>query len=191
MSLDATHTGSVPLQSAPAQAAAACPWNLAYTKPKQEHIAELNLARQGYVTYLPRYKQYAPGRKAAADPSGCVREPMFPRYIFFRPGSPRQGVGPARSTRGVATLVSFGGELAAIDEQVIESIRRVEQERDCAELKNVSPFKPGRHVRLRDHGLKGLRGLVLSATNRRVTLLIDILGRQQMVEVSHDMLELE
>ena len=40
------------------EAAAAADWYLAYTKPQQEHIAELNLSRQGYATYLPLYKHY-------------------------------------------------------------------------------------------------------------------------------------
>ena len=166
------------------------PWYLAYTKPRQEHIAEDHLGRQGYHTYLPRYKNYAASASKTQLTGGFVHEPMFPRYVFFRPGSVRQGVSAARSTRGVCSLVSFGSGPAAVPPELLHSIQTVERQRDQAELKTVSPFQPGTRVRLRGQSMKSLHALVLSVTNQRVTLLIDILGRQQMVEVEHAMLEL-
>ena len=167
-------------------------WYLAYTKPKQEHIAEQHLGRQGYQTYLPLYKQYQSrkGRGQSADHAGVVYQPMFPRYVFFQPGSPRQGLSAARSTRGVSTLVSFGQGPAALDIGLIEQIRQAERERARAELATISPYQPGAQVRLRGHGMKGLIGLVLAVTNQRVTMLLDFLGRQQIVDVDHAMIEL-
>ena len=165
------------------------PWYLAYTKPQQEHMAHEQLARQGYQTYLPRCKSFpSPARRNSAVDS-LVDVPMFPRYVFFRPGSARQGVSAARSTRGVCSLVSFGNGPAAVDPELITSIQDLEQQRNQTELKTLSPFQPGTRVRLRRPGLKGLQGLVLSVTNERVTLLLDLLGRQQMVTVEHAMLE--
>ncbi|MBT9550662.1 MAG: transcriptional activator RfaH [Hydrogenophaga sp.] len=166
------------------------PWYLAYTKPQQEHIAAQNLLRQGYATYLPLYKHYKSSGGRSLASLGFVHEPMFPRYVFFRPGSARQGVSAARSTRGVSTLVSFGSGPAAIEQSLVDTIRGIEQEREQADLKAVSPFQPGARVRMRGQGMKGLVGLVLSVTNQRVTMLLDILGRQQLVDVDHAMLEL-
>jgi transcriptional antiterminator RfaH len=172
------------------EAAAAADWYLAYTKPQQEHIAELNLSRQGYVTYLPLYKHYKNARKRQLVSADFVREPMFPRYVFFHPATQRQSITAARSTRGVSTLVSFASGPAVISDALVGSIRRLEQEREQADLKAVSPYQPGARVRLRGQGLKGLAGLVLTVTNQRVTILLEILGRQQLVEVNHNMLEL-
>lgn len=115
---------------------------------------------------------------------------MFPRYVFFHPDTPRQTITAARSTRGVCTLVSFANGAALIDDALVASIRDLEQAREQAELKIVSSNQPGAHVRLRGQGLKCLTGLVLNVTNQRVTVLLEILGRQQMVEVNHSMLEL-
>ena len=59
-------------------------WYLVYTKPKQENIAYLNLQQQGFQAYLPLYKNL---KNTLA--SGLIGfEPMFPRYVFFRPGPP-------------------------------------------------------------------------------------------------------
>ena len=115
---------------------------------------------------------------------------MFPRYVFFHPATQRQSITAARSTRGVSTLVSFASGPAVISDALVGSIRRLEQEREQADLKAVSPYQPGARVRLRGQGLKGLAGLVLTVTNQRVTILLEILGRQQLVEVNHNMLEL-
>jgi hypothetical protein len=76
----------------------------------------------------------------------------------------------------------------ALHPEMLEAIRAIEEERAGADLKTVSPFQPGTLARIRSHGVKGLDGLVLAVCNKRVTLLIDILGRQQMVEVDHTML---
>ena len=33
-------------------------WYLAYTKPRQEEIARVNLDQQGFESYLPLYKKF-------------------------------------------------------------------------------------------------------------------------------------
>lgn len=120
-------------------------WYLAYTKPSQERIAAEHLARQGYESYLPLYKKWpktsskrtnaAPATPKTslavspassgftAGPPGASFEPMFPRYVFFKPASAAQSLSPARSTRGVSTLVSFGLGPAQVDAQLVERIR--------------------------------------------------------------------
>ncbi len=54
-------------------------WYLAYTKPRQEEIARVNLEQQGFESYLPLYKKF----KKTETGLVSVFEPMFPRYIFF------------------------------------------------------------------------------------------------------------
>lgn len=177
-------------------------WFLVYTKPRQETIAVLNLQHQGFETYLPQYKKPAPrsGAKspAAARQDGQPRpaaapgsfEHLFPRYVFFRPLRSSQSIASARSTRGVLNLVSFGGEAAQVADAAIAAIRAFEQQRNEAGLEPPNPFQPGHEVRLRNSALDGLKGLVKSISSDRVNVLIELLGRQKIVALEQNQLEL-
>lgn len=161
-------------------------WYVAYTQPKREQVAQSNLQFQGFEVYLSRYKTF---KKL---PAGLlpVWEPMFPRYIFFRPGNAGQSISGARSTRGVSFVLSFGSNPAVLKPEELRAIQALESERNQADLGEISPFQPGVQVRLRNCGLRGLEGLVHSVSAKRVTLLIELLGRQKTVHLEHHQLEL-
>ena len=50
-------------------------WYAVHARPRQEAVAELNLKRQGYRTYLPRILL----RKRRRGKWARVVEPLFPR----------------------------------------------------------------------------------------------------------------
>lgn len=147
-------------------------WYLAYTEARRELVARDHLERQGYATYLPMYSEAVP---------------MFPRYIFFRPGRLTQSIAPVRSTRGIQTVVRFGSQYARVTPQLISAIRT--QESQCAV--RTRKLQIGQRVRVQDKvsGLAGLEGLVDSCANRRVVVLMEILGRQTPVRLAEDHLE--
>jgi len=158
------------------------PWYVAYTRPRQEAIAEQNLLAQDFHVYLPLYKAY---KKQQA-----VLEPMFPRYIFFRPSRPQQSIATVKSTRGVTCLIMFGPEMAIMREQTLDAIRSLEQQRNSLDLGELSPLKPGRRVRIRDSAFEGMEGLVHAVSSRRVILLLEILGQERFLTVCSDSIEL-
>ncbi len=162
-------------------------WYLAYTKPRQEEIARLNLDNQGFQTYLPLYKKF---KKTEQGPVS-VFEPMFARYLFFKPGRPEQSISTVRSTKGVTTLVRFGFEPAVIDEELLRRIRQIEQDRDHATLLELSRLKPGQTVRLQHTALQGVEGLVQSVSSKRVAVLLEILGSPVVVQLEHHQVELQ
>jgi transcriptional antiterminator RfaH len=166
------------------------PWYLAYTKPRQEQVAKLNLQQQAFETYLPLFKTLSKKTAQTNVPAAEVFEPMFARYIFFRPSTPRQSIAAARSTRGLSSIVSFGFEMATIHPETIANIRACEQERNDADISSVNPFHTGDKVRLRAGGLQSLHGLVHSVSAKRVKLLLEILGHQKLVTVEHFQVEL-
>jgi transcriptional antiterminator RfaH len=160
-------------------------WYLVYTKPKQENIALLNLQQQGYHAYLPLYKNF----KNTQSTGYLGFEAMFPRYVFFQPASDAQSISSARSTRGVVSIVSFGHELARVKDSTVQSIRLFEEQRNCADLAEISPLQPGTPVRFKHAALKGLQGLVKSVSSKRVAVLLELLGQDQLVHVEHSQLE--
>lgn len=160
-------------------------WFLAYTRPRLERVAQENMVQQGFETYLPFYKRLknSDGAMVAAS------EPMFPRYVFFRPLQASQSIAPVRSTRGVARLVSFGHEMATICAATLQIIRQLEHERNAADLTELSALRPGHAVRFRDPAFGGLEGLVKSVSSRRIAVLLELMGRPQVVSVDHNQLE--
>jgi transcriptional antiterminator RfaH len=160
-------------------------WFLAYTRPQLEGMARHNLEQQGFQAYLPLYKNF----KNKDGERVIAFEPMFPRYVFFRPVRPAQSIAPVHSTRGVARVVRFGHEIARIRSDTLNVIRELESERNAVDEAGLSPLRPGHVVRFRDPAFCGLEGLVKTVSSRRVAVLLELMGRQQVVNVQHHQLE--
>lgn len=160
-------------------------WFLAYTRPRLEAVALQNLQQQGFDAYLPFYKRL---KKSDAGME-AIFEPMFPRYVFFRTSPQAQSISPVRSTRGVAHVVSFGHEIATLRSHTLDAIRQLEKERNSADIPDLSPLHPGQVVRFCNPALNGFEGLVKSVSSRRVTVLLELMGRQQVISVDHQQLE--
>ena len=163
----------------------AVPWRLAYTRPRMEQTALLNLDRQGFETYLPLFKTC----RRTSEGLQPAFEAMFPRYVFLRPGSVSQSLSTVASTRGVCALVKFGGEPAQVPLGILREIRAFENRRNQADLGTVSPIQPGARVRMRKGALQALEGFVVSVAKERVTFLLQLLGREKQVTVDHAELE--
>lgn len=162
-------------------------WYLAYTKPREEKIAEINLQQQDFEAYLPLYKKF---KKTEQGPVALF-EPMFPRYILFRPGKPEQSISAVRSTKGIATIVRFGFEPAMLHDELVQRIRQVEQDRNHATLQELSNLKTGQTVRLKHTALGGVQGLIQSVSSKRVAVLLEILGRPAVVQLEHHQVEVD
>ena len=160
-------------------------WYLVYTKPRQEAVAHANLEQQGFEAYLPLFKKF---KKTEQGPVALF-EPMFPRYVLFRPMRAEQSISVVRSTKGVATLVRFGFEPALLHDDLVRQIRQMEQERDQATLQELSQLKVGQAVRLKHTALGAIEGLVQNVSSKRVAVLLEILGRPTVVQVAHHQVE--
>lgn len=160
-------------------------WFLAYTKPRLESVAQVNLQQQGFESYLPLYKKF----KKTETGSVSVFEPMFPRYIFFRPTRPTQSIATVRSTKGVNNLVRFGFEPATLQDEMVTLIRELEQSRNQVSVQDASPLQVGQSVRLKHNALNNMQGLVHSVGSKRIAVLLEILGRPTVVEVEHHQIE--
>jgi transcriptional antiterminator RfaH len=160
------------------------PWYVVHTKVRQEQTACENLARQGYMVYMPRIKilKRSRGRQQAQQ------EPMFPRYIFVQPGSDAHSIAPVRSTLGVTSIVRFGQEPAVMRPAILKSIRDFEARRNEASDQDISPFQPGERVRVADGPLTGLEGLISDVSQDRVVVLMQLLGQDTRVSLSYHQL---
>jgi transcriptional antiterminator RfaH len=152
-------------------------WLVVMTKPKMEIEAKAHLVRQGFEVYLPLWIDL----RRRAGGWQRVQSAMFPRYLFVRLGYAEQSVTPIRSTRGVSQLVHFGMEPAWANEAMIDDIRTLEATRSNSN-NQLKSFKKGDHVLIMEGPFQGVSAEVFSSDQQRVILLLQVLGKNQMVE---------
>lgn len=157
-------------------------WYVAQTRPRQEAVAELNLQRQDFTCYLPRFTR----RKRVRGHWQSVTEPLFPGYIFVNLDLTQGHIAPLFSTKGIKTLVRFGLQYQPFPDAGIDYLRQQEARQariDETEL----PFREGDAVRILDGPLAGLQGVYQCTRGQdRVLVLIHILGAEKPVEVPVD-----
>lgn len=156
------------------------PWYVVHTKPRQERVAQEHLLRQGYEVYLPLLKAF----RVALDQQEARFEPLFPRYIFFRPANIQQSITPVRSTQGVAAIVRFGQAPAVLLPETLKNIQMFEASQNTASFEEISSLKPGKAVVVTDGPFAGLEGLVSMVSEQRVVVLMHLLGQQQQLKFS-------
>jgi transcriptional antiterminator RfaH len=156
-------------------------WYLVHTKPGRERIAEANLLRQNYLVYHPQL--LGPVRHRG----NWIEKPLslFPRYLFVRLAK-AQNLGPVRSTIGVAGVVRFGQAYALVPDRIVDDLRvRADPQTGFHTLRRHSRIEIGSSVRIVAGVFDGLEGILQRESGpERVVLLLGLLGRETLVEVS-------
>lgn len=156
-------------------------WYLAQLKPNCSRIAEKNLRRQGFNTFLPlsEVTRKRNGRFVVAT------QPLFPGYIFVSQGASQGLWHKINSTYGVSRLVSVGRDPAVVPPDVMSQITlRCD---DTGMLLPPEVLKPGDQVRLTSGPFANLVAEIEKVEpDRRVWVLLDILGGQTRVAVDAD-----
>ena len=155
-------------------------WYVVQTQPQGESRAELNLRRQGFATYLPRYQRTRRhGRKVE-----LVSKPLFPRYIFVGFDVAHDRWRAIQSTFGVSNLVFAGEEPAAIADEIVQEIHAREGADGYVKLGLPQGLNPGSRVRIVEGLFADATGVLERiADDRRVAVLLDLLGRKARVFV--------
>lgn len=157
-------------------------WYVAQTQASAEERARLNLERQGFRAYLPRYRR----ERRHARRRELVRAPLFPGYIFVEldPNS-----APWRSingTLGVIQLICHGERPAPLPDGVVEALAARENEEGLVVLQ-PRRFRKGEALRIVSGALTNCFGFFEKMADRdRVILLLDLLGRKVRVRAPRD-----
>lgn len=144
-------------------------WTVAMTKANCEHIAAVNLERQDFTFYLPRFKHTAPNKKP-------VTKVLFPRYIFILV---EDAWYPLLGTYGISKVLMAGAKPQSISTSIIEDLKAREANDGFITLQPKSRFTEGDQVKVADGPLSGYNMLYegMNGTDR-ARVLIEILGRQ-------------
>jgi transcriptional antiterminator RfaH len=153
-------------------------WYVIHTKPRQEAVAEANLRRQDFETYLPWFKRTCRRSGKWVD----VIEPLFPRYLFARFDPYATSIAPIRSTFGVTKLVSFGNRLSPLPDEVVQVLRLREDSDTGLHTLERGLFEKGDEIVIASGPFEGLVGVYQATSGReRVSVLLDLLGRATSV----------
>jgi transcriptional antiterminator RfaH len=158
-------------------------WFLAQLKPNCANIADKNLKRQGFKTFLPMEEETRQhnGKFVAA------MRPLFPGYIFVAFDVTRGFWRTVNSTYGITSLVSFGKEPASVPLDLVSQLML-----RCDAKGNLLPpklLKPGDQVTMTKGPFANFVAEVEKiAPDRRVWVLMEIMGGQTRVAAGADQL---
>lgn len=150
-------------------------WIVAHCHANAEIKAEFHLKRQGFEVYLPKYKKT---RRHARRIEAVIR-PLFPRYLFIGFNSALTCWRPIRSTIGISHLITAGERPVIAPSWVVEQVRQREGRDGMFSGLSETLFNKGDAVEITSGPFVDRQGVFDGLDeNQRVTLLLDIMGRQ-------------
>jgi transcriptional antiterminator RfaH len=158
-------------------------WFLAQLKPNCARIAEKNLKCQGFRTFSPQEE----ATKQRRGKFVTLLQPLFPGYIFVAFNTALGGWRSVNSTYGVTRLVSFGKEPTPVP---LDLVARLMLRCDpSGRLLPPKSLKPGDQVRTTSGPFANFVAEVeKTAPDRRVWVLMDLMGGLKRVAVDSDQL---
>ena len=156
-------------------------WFFAQFKPNCHRIAERNLERQGFQSFLPMQEET---RRVRGKFTTHMR-PLFPGYLFVAFDKARGGWQAVNSTYGITRLVSTGKNPVEVPLNLVSQLMR-----RCDNAGKLLPPKllsPGDQVMINKGPFFEFIATIESiASDRRVWVLLDFMGQQTRVAVPVD-----
>lgn len=158
-------------------------WFLAQLKPNSGQIANRNLRRQGFKTFLPLEDRM----QTRSNRFVTVERPLFPGYIFVAFDLAGGLWSSINATHGVTRLVSFGKEPAPVPPALmVDLLQRCDS---SGKLLPPKLWQPGDQVTLTGGPFASFVAEVETiAPDRRVWVLMEIMGGQTRIAVPADQL---
>ena len=154
-------------------------WILTYTKPKQEMLANENLQRQGFKTFLPLIA-HTNKNKELKPP-----QPIFPRYLFVQINLELNNWASINSTYGVSHIVMFSEKFTSIPKNIIKLIQeKLDEFGIYREDVSIVDYQKGDLVSIKEGRFAGIEAIFLSKKSKdRVRLLLKLLNSSVVTEI--------
>ena len=161
-------------------------WYAINTHPNQENRAEENLNAWGIETFYPKLKQRLPAQRNTVTKYRI--KALFPGYIFTQLRLSGM-LHKIRYTRGVRSVVSFGGIPTVVDDEIINLIQSRVGEDGLISIEQQ--LKAGDSVRIKYGPLSNLAGIFereIRDTDR-VLILLSAVSYQGHIIIERDSIE--
>ena len=158
-------------------------WLLAQIKPNSYRIAERNLQRQAFRTFLPMQEE----TRRVRGQFLTKPRPLFPGYLFVAIDSVKGGWRAVNSTFGISRLVSFGDKPVSVPAGLVSDlILRCDPQGKLLPAPNL---QPGDQVTVINGPFADFTASIERlAPDQRVWLLLDLMGRESRVAVDQEQL---
>jgi transcription antitermination factor NusG len=157
-------------------------WYVAHTSANHERRVTQQLQQRSVENFLPLYDSV----RRWKDRRMKLQLPLFPGYVFVR--LPLRERLKVLQVPGVARLISFNGQPAALPDKEIEALRT-----GLAAQLRTEPhpyLTVGRRVRVKSGPLEGVEGILIRKKNAcRVVVSLDLIMKSASVEVDASDLE--
>lgn len=156
-------------------------WHVLFTKPRCERRVGETLAARGVEVFVPLFFHH--GKRGT-----LLEKPFFPRYVFARLDWEATGVRDVQWTPGLTNVVMFQGQPATMPDEKLQYLR---QRLDRLDGDEFLRLKPGERVRVTRGPFADVEAVFDGHLNseRRVAVLLEILGRPTRVIVDADDVE--
>lgn len=159
-------------------------WFLAQLKPNSARIALTNLQRQSFETFLPLEERTV--SRAGKFITRC--DPLFPGYIFVALDPTKGDWRKVNATRGITKLVSLRDGPTPVPTEIVDQLRdRCDAE---GKLATHAALAVGENVTIKSGPFADATAEILQIDpDRRVWVLMDIMGRQARTAIDPDKLQ--
>ena len=157
-------------------------WICARTHPNNEKLAIRNLIQQGFIYYQPKLLE----KKKQKRGYGLVESPLFPCYLFIQVENSWRSL---QYTFGIASVISMGSAPAIIQDDIIESLRKREQN-GYIQLPQPKKFVIGDKVIIKSGPFEMQQALVQRMDyKQRQKVLLALLSNKIQVLIDESQLE--
>lgn len=159
-------------------------WYAIQTHHKQETRVEANLTAWKVETFVPKLKECRTNQYTYY--MTYIAKPMFPRYVFAR-FRVSELLHKINYTRGVQSVVSFGGLPIPIDDNIIDLLKS--RVRDDGFIRLEDELKTGDKVVVKGGAFEKLSGVFDSRIKNtdRVIILLTAISYQGRIVVERGM----
>jgi len=160
-------------------------WYAIRTKPREEDRAAMNLSSWAVQIFTPKFKEL----RTAGREREYVSKPLFANYLFAKFNADKQ-LHKINYTRGVSTVVSFGGSPASIEDEIIDLLKaRVAP--DGFVYMDEDELESGDKVRINSGPFESMVGIFKRKTKdkTRVQILLDVMNCASHLEIDSEMIE--
>ena len=160
-------------------------WYIVQTKPWQERKAEYFLRQKNIDVYRPKMEvSVYKGIKVLKK-----EKTLFPNYLFVR--CKKEGLWDVFWTWGVKKVLWKNDLPTPISDELVESIRALEDEDGMIRKSKVYEFRKGECIRISSGPLKDVIAIFdyWDSDRKRACLLIDLANTYAKLHISADLLE--
>lgn len=153
-------------------------WYVAASQPGREDVAQLNIGRQGFVSWLPRQRRMVRHARKTVEKSVA----FFPGYVFVSLDLATEAWRPINATVGVRSLIMQGDRPMACPVGLVEGMQRLADE---SGLLNEQPIlTEGSTVRVLVGPFAEMVGTLTRLEGAgRVRVLLDLMHSQIAIQM--------